>query len=378
MRPLNTTYHLSRGRALDRSAKRQAAGLGSLEDPLDEDTLRRFVACRWDDKTRAAYETAERGYLALAGELRREPDDDRTLALYVLQRVRAGIAAATIKKNVSGILQLRPQLDRTPLVQHALAAADRLADVPHGAKLPLTVAQMNSLRAAIWAAPAAYRDPALCEALHTRDWAFYLLGFVGFFRGAELVQLRWADIYFQWQVSPTEQVESVDPVAPRLAADWASTTGEPPFPLSASFYLPESKTDASGSGQLVCVRARPGERVECPVQLLMWLWQRRTATSSFVFADVRAPRDQPLATDTLRGRLKRYLKSFLPSDVVDRDYALHSLRRGGATAAVLAGIPIRLIKRQGRWRSDVAYLYTLVSDSEALELSERLLSDLAA
>ena len=34
------------------------------------------------------------------------------------------------------------------------------------------------------------------------------------------------------------------------------------------------------------------------------------------------------------------------------NYGLHSLRAGGATAAANAGVPDRLFKRHGRWRSE--------------------------
>ena len=35
-------------------------------------------------------------------------------------------------------------------------------------------------------------------------------------------------------------------------------------------------------------------------------------------------------------------------------FGLHSLRSGGASAAVYAGVPDRLFKRHGRWRSENA------------------------
>ena len=37
-----------------------------------------------------------------------------------------------------------------------------------------------------------------------------------------------------------------------------------------------------------------------------------------------------------------------------KDYGLHSLRAGGASAAANAGVPDRLFKRHGRWRSENA------------------------
>jgi len=36
------------------------------------------------------------------------------------------------------------------------------------------------------------------------------------------------------------------------------------------------------------------------------------------------------------------------------DYSLHGLRAGGATAAAAAGIPDRVFKHHGRWKSDNA------------------------
>ena len=36
------------------------------------------------------------------------------------------------------------------------------------------------------------------------------------------------------------------------------------------------------------------------------------------------------------------------------DFGLHSLRSGGATAAAGAGVPDRVFKRHGRWKSESA------------------------
>lgn len=35
-------------------------------------------------------------------------------------------------------------------------------------------------------------------------------------------------------------------------------------------------------------------------------------------------------------------------------YGLHSFRSGGATAAALSGVPDRVFKKHGRWKSDMA------------------------
>ena len=42
-----------------------------------------------------------------------------------------------------------------------------------------------------------------------------------------------------------------------------------------------------------------------------------------------------------------------------KQFGLHSLRSGGATAAANSGVPDRLFKRHGRWRSESAVLKIL-------------------
>ena len=51
-----------------------------------------------------------------------------------------------------------------------------------------------------------------------------------------------------------------------------------------------------------------------------------------------------------------------------KQFGLHSLRAGGATAAANAGVPDRLFKRHGRWRSENAK-DGYVKDSVAERLS---------
>ena len=53
-----------------------------------------------------------------------------------------------------------------------------------------------------------------------------------------------------------------------------------------------------------------------------------------------------------------------------KQFGLHSLRSGGATAAAQAGIADRLFKRHGRWRSEAAKdRYVLDSMSALLSIS---------
>lgn len=56
-----------------------------------------------------------------------------------------------------------------------------------------------------------------------------------------------------------------------------------------------------------------------------------------------------------------------------RQFGLHSLRAGGASAAANAGVPDRLFKRHGRWRSENAKDgYVKDRMEERLEVSRRI------
>ena len=55
------------------------------------------------------------------------------------------------------------------------------------------------------------------------------------------------------------------------------------------------------------------------------------------------------------------------------EFGLHSLRSGGATTAANAGVPDRLFKRHGRWRSEnVKDRYIKDSVEKRLQVSKKL------
>ncbi len=76
--------------------------------------------------------------------------------------------------------------------------------------------------------------------------------------------------------------------------------------------------------------------------------------------------NQPLLTVQRRGRacaittktLSKLFKIIVKALRLDSEmYSLHSLRRGGATAAFNAGVSITDIKRHGNWSSDAFWIY---------------------
>ena len=55
-------------------------------------------------------------------------------------------------------------------------------------------------------------------------------------------------------------------------------------------------------------------------------------------------------------------------------YGAHSLRIGGATAALAAGVPPQLIRMMGRWSSDVYEIYCRMSLQSALRVGVTITS----
>ena len=62
-------------------------------------------------------------------------------------------------------------------------------------------------------------------------------------------------------------------------------------------------------------------------------------------------KNKPISYTTIRQNLLKVIKAV---GLNWKDYGLHSLRVGGASLAANKGIPDRLFKRYGRWKSDRA------------------------
>lgn len=57
-----------------------------------------------------------------------------------------------------------------------------------------------------------------------------------------------------------------------------------------------------------------------------------------------------------------------------RQFATHSLRRGGATAMFLGGTKDLTVQLFGRWRSNAYKVYTCIDTKQLVKLSSRMVS----
>ena len=140
-----------------------------------------------------------------------------------------------------------------------------------------------------------------------------------------------------------------------------------------SVHIASSKTDQYRQGDTVLV-ARMGHST-CPVAMM----EKYISTAGIsleselhLFRGVTRTRHGEQLRPSGKLSYTRMQELFLAKlDQLGydrRQFGLHSLRAGGATAAASAGIPDRLFKRHGRWRSETAK-DGYVKDSEDARLA---------
>ena len=205
-----------------------------------------------------------------------------------------------------------------PLVQAALAGFRRMLAQPKVHKESVTAEMLKAM------VEAAGPEPSLSE---VRLLAVCLLTFAGFLYCEELLKLECADVEF-------------------------NTEG-------LVMHIKSSKTDQFREGASLVV-ARTGLST-CPVAMMeryFCLGNLCSGSHDKVFRAIVHTK----TGETLRRsgglsytQLRELLLPKIAQLGMDPElFGMHSLRAGGATAAANAGVPDRLFKRHGRWRSESA------------------------
>ena len=247
-------------------------------------------------------------------------------------------------------------------VEEAVNAANwmhELAGIPIVGAAPIVSVTLNGLRSML-AKPGAKKAPVtpemlarLCESVgasapltDVRTAAMCLLAFAAFLRFDELVKLRACDVVFE-----KEQM---------------------------IVKITSSKTDQYRDGATVPV-ARSGLST-CPVAMLeryCALAQASPSDERYLFRGiVRTKKEERLreSGSISYTRVREIiLKKFEQLGIDMQQLGLHSFRAGGATAAANAGMPDRLFKRHGPWKSESAKDgYIQDSAAERLRVSQSL------
>lgn len=203
------------------------------------------------------------------------------------------------------------------LVKNILEGAKRRLCVPTVKKEPVTPELLQKMYDSLFCVKNVYNQRTICACL---------LAYAGFMRISELLNLRICDINFSQEY--------------------------------VSVFIEKSKTDVYRDGNWLII-CRTGSSL-CPVRnlelYLEWLGCCKNSEcylfqnlvkvqQGYIFRQV----NKSLSYSRMR---ELFIEAFSPFVVNIKSYGLHSLRSGGATSAAKYGVPDRLFKRHGRWRSD--------------------------
>ena len=161
-----------------------------------------------------------------------------------------------------------------------------------------------------------------------RDVCFCLLAFAGFLRFDELSRLGWSDISF--------------------------------FQDHIELYVSKSKVDQLGKRCTLVIASTGTPACPCAMLLRYAALARRNLDSvEFVFQNLSfsSSKGYSLRSGTSLSYTRArevVLAKFRAIGVDTSGIGLHSLRIGGASAALNSGVPDHVIKNHGRWKSDSA------------------------
>lgn len=263
------------------------------------------------------------------------PISEVHFALYLQHLSESTHSLSAVQEAVNAIgwvnqLSGQAPIVQAPLVNATVAGLKRSLAKPKARKEPVTVDMLSALVHSMGT------PPSLSE---LRLAASCLLAFAAFLRYDELAKLRCCDISFS--------------------------------ETSMSIHIVSSKTDQYRQGDTVLV-ARTSSPT-CPVSMMeRYFLQAKLshASSLLLFRGItRTKHGEKLrsAGGLSYTRMRELFVAKLKELGFDTtQFGLHSLRAGGATAAANAGVPDRLFKRHGRWRSETAKDGYVKDNQEAL------------
>lgn len=249
-----------------------------------------------------------------------------SFALYLLSRIQQGDTHAVCKgafygiKYIHNLYMVQDPTEQT-LVISMLEAAKRLDNHIVAKKEPITTDILQKLYQSTVKAKGSLND--------IRVMCFCLLGYSGFLRYEETAALRVCDFTFE--------------------------------PTHMKVFIEKSKTDQYRDGKWLFISR--GSTELCPVKIVQTYLEKcglnDMSSEEFIFRAIAKGKNyeklrktnKPLSYTRIREILLAALKDI---GVEISGFGTHSLRSGGATVAANAGIPDRLFKKHGRWRSDSA------------------------
>ena len=247
-----------------------------------------------------------------------------SFTLFLLSKLQLGHSFAACKSVFYGVKFVHKLFDLPDPTNNSRAIAmldtiRRLDDHAAAKKDPLSPAAFRKLYQELMVHSRSLED--------IRTMLFVVFGFCGFLRFSEIIVLRKGDVVLEHQ--------------------------------HIRVFVEKSKTDIYRDGRWVYIAQGLSH---CPVKVVLTYLEKcasQLTADSFLFRGVvKSKRGQRLRVPNKHvcySTMSKYLrKALLRINESHGNFGTHSLRSGGASAAANAGVPDRLFKRHGRWKSDRA------------------------
>ena len=262
-------------------------------------------------------------------------EDEVTLAAFIKKRWEDGLSRSTLCSTIPAAVYDKFKFsDHRPskgsLVKEVKEAVSKMTQAPKGMQ-PIPVGLLSRMLQLLIrkGTPGAFRDGCIL-----------VFCFFGLLRESEAMQLLSEDVKLV-QIGTTQVV---------------------------GILVRSSKTDQEGEGATVRL-AGDGTSIGCPVTWFKALKDVRQPSEAFFFHKLEG---RPLAITTPYHVVKRVLKEL---GVDSSGFGSHSLRKGGATAAVQGGISVTGLKPHGRWKSDAVFTYIVLPKEELIKASAAILAE---
>jgi site-specific recombinase XerD len=286
--------------------------------------------------TEAAYSTYNKQFHAL---LKRQgapsmPAEPASVVNFMEELVDRGLAVGTINSVALSAIAAEYKLvdfqspTSSSLVRAAKLVVGRKATPPGPGKKPLTVDHILAIV-----------DSSSEKLIDVRDSCLVTVTMAAFLRESEAADLLVTDCWL-------ELVGLVEVLV---------------------ILIVKSKVDGLRKGHTVVVGPATSHPHICPVKQFKRWKQVRRRDAAYLFH--HAGSATKLSSKTPNGILKKLLGKI---GVDPTEYGSHSCRKGGCTAAALAGIEVRVLKRHGNWKSDTVYTYIHESIEEKLSVSQAI------
>ena len=255
------------------------------------------------------------------------PSNDLATTIYILSLIQIGKSTAVINQFVSAsrwLHKLAGHKDptRSHMVRTVLDGARRSLGKPTVRKEPINTRIINQIHGSLLT-----KNNTL-DLQGLRIMTFILLSYAGFLRYDEAIKIRREDIAFHGTY--------------------------------IALFLQTSKTDIYRNGHTILI-ARTRTKLDPFVFLHRYLIAAdiKPKDECFIFRGIYVHpttgkqqlkvMDKHISYSTIRDILLTCIQNI---GLNPKAYGTHSLRAGGATAAANRGIPDRLFKVHGRWRSE--------------------------